>query len=58
MDELQQLASDVRGFATEVRKLGYSSMANTENEHLELSDRMARLADSASRHMTGDGPGL
>ena len=58
MNELQQLASDVRGFATEVRKLGYSSMTNSENDHLELSDRMTRLADAASRLSDLDRPGL
>ena len=48
MNELEQLASDVRGFATEVRRLGYSSTAGNENEFLDLSERMIRLADEAN----------
>ena len=51
MNELEQLADDVRGFATEVRRLGYSSVAGGhENRFLELSERMMRQADQA------DGP--
>jgi len=49
MNEMEQLANDVRGFATEVRRLGYSSASGSENEFLELSDRMTRLADAAKR---------
>jgi hypothetical protein len=50
MNQLEQLARDVRMFATEVRRLGYSSVANGhENEFLELSERMARRADTADR---------
>ena len=58
MNELEQLASDVRGFATEVRRLGYSSMAASENEFLDLSERMKRIADAASRRSYRDRPGL
>jgi hypothetical protein len=48
MNELEQLALDVRGFATEVRTLGYSSVAGGhENRFLELSERMMRQADQA-----------
>jgi hypothetical protein len=48
MNELEQLAHDVRGFATEVRRLGYSSVAGGhENRFLELSERMMRQADQA-----------
>jgi hypothetical protein len=51
MNELQQLARDVRGFATEVRRLGYSSVAGGhENRFLELSERMMRQADQADGH--------
>jgi hypothetical protein len=51
MDELEQLACDVRGFATEVRRLGYSSVAGGhENQFLELSERMIRQADHADGH--------
>jgi hypothetical protein len=50
MNELERLAREVRGFATEVRKLGYSSVAGGhENAFLELSERMMRYADEASR---------
>jgi hypothetical protein len=51
MNELEQLARDVRGFATEVRRLGYSSVAGGhENRFLELSERMMRQADQADGH--------
>jgi hypothetical protein len=46
MNDLEQLVDEVRGFATEVRTLGYSSAAN-ENPFLELSERMIRHADQA-----------
>ena len=48
MNQLEQLAHDVRGFATEVRTLGYSSVAGGhENRFLELSERMMWQADQA-----------
>jgi hypothetical protein len=51
MNELEQFALDVRGFATEVRTLGYSSVAGGhENRFLELSERMMRQADQADGH--------
>jgi hypothetical protein len=47
MNELEKLAKDVRGFATEVRRLGYSSVASGhENRFLDLSERMTRRADN------------
>jgi hypothetical protein len=47
MNELEQLARDVREYAIEVRRLGYSSAAGgLENQFLELSDRMIRRADN------------
>ena len=50
MNQLEQLARDVQGFATEVRRLGYSSVANGhENQFRELSDRMSRRADAVDR---------
>jgi hypothetical protein len=50
MNQLEQLARDVRRFATEVRRLGYSSVANGhENQFLELSERMSRRADTVDR---------
>ena len=49
-DELEQVAHDVRAFATEVRTLGYSSVAGGhENRFLELSERMTRHADDLGR---------
>jgi hypothetical protein len=46
MKQLEQVVRDVRGFATEVRRLGYSSVANGhENQFLDLSERMSRFAD-------------
>ena len=52
MNELEQLARDVRGFATEVRRLGYSPVAGGhENLFLELSERMVRHADHVDRHI-------
>jgi hypothetical protein len=50
MNELEQLTRDVRGFATEIRKLGYSSVAGGhENQFVELSERMIRRADDLDR---------
>jgi hypothetical protein len=50
MNDLEQLTRDVRGFATEVRTLGYSSVASGhENQFLELSERMTRHADQVDR---------
>ena len=50
MNQLEQLACDVRAFATEVRRLGYSSVAGgRENQFLELSERMFQHADAADR---------
>ena len=51
MNEFEQLARDVRGFATEVRQLGYSSVpGGHENPFLELSERMKRHVDKLERH--------
>jgi hypothetical protein len=51
MNELEQLTRDVRGFATEVRSLGYSPEAGGhENPFLELSERMIQCADNLDRH--------
>jgi hypothetical protein len=50
MSELEKLTRDVRGFATDVRTLGYSSVAGGhENRFLELSERMIRHADRVDR---------
>ena len=50
MNDLEQLVCDVRGFATEIRTLGYSSVGGGhENQFLELSERMIRHADQVDR---------
>jgi hypothetical protein len=50
MNEFEQLACDVRVFATEVRRLGYSSVpSGHENQFLELSERMIRRVDGLNR---------
>jgi hypothetical protein len=51
MDEFEQFASDVREYATEVRRMGYSPVAaGDENPFLELSDRMIRRVDKLDLH--------
>lgn len=54
MNELEQFASDMRVFATEVRALGYSSPGWNENPFIELSERMVRRAESAERLRSRD----
>ncbi len=50
MNQLERLTLDVRGFAKEVRRLGYSSLGNGhENQFLELSERMSQRADAADQ---------
>lgn len=48
MDALEQLAHDVRGFAIEVRKLGYAMPGGLENQFLELAERMIRHSEKVS----------
>jgi hypothetical protein len=51
MDEFEQFASDVREYATEVRRMGYSPVAaGDENPFLDLSDRMIRRVDKLDLH--------
>ena len=51
MDEFEQLASDMREYAIEVRRMGYSSVAGGhENPFLELSERMLRRVDNLDPH--------
>lgn len=53
MNQFEQLACDIKGFATEVRTLGYSSVAGGhENRFLELSERMIRHADDMTGRVT------
>jgi hypothetical protein len=50
MSELEQLARDVRGFAIELRQLGYSPVSGGhENRFIELSERMLRRANQMER---------
>ena len=47
---MEQLARDMWGFATEVRRLGYSCVAGgQENQFVELSERMFQHAEAADR---------
>ena len=49
MNELEQMVRAVRGYAIEVRQLGYSSVAGGhENNFLELSERMIHHADEVN----------
>lgn len=50
MNPMEQLVRDMRGFAIEVRKLGYSMPAGAENRFLELSDRMIRHTERVNMH--------
>ena len=57
MNQLGQLTDDVRGFAAEIRNLGYSSVSHGyENQFLELSERMCRSADIVDRPRSGPCP--
>jgi hypothetical protein len=50
VNHLEQLTDEVRGFAAEVRDLGYSPVSNGhENQFLELAERMSRSADAVAR---------
>ena len=51
MDEFEQFVSDVREYATEVRRMGYSPVAAGDgNPFLELPDRMIRRVDKLDLH--------
>ncbi len=43
------LTRDMRDFAIEVKRLGYSMPAGYENQFLELSDRMIKRTDDLAR---------
>ena len=49
MDALEQVTRDMRDFAIEVKRLGYSMPAGYENPFLELSDRMIKRTDDLAR---------
>ncbi len=48
-DALEQVTRDMRGFAVEVKSLGYSMPAGNENRFLELSERMIKRSDDVAR---------
>jgi hypothetical protein len=51
MNELEQLACDMRQFAAEVRTLAYSAVpGGGENRFLELAERMNRRAEGLNGH--------
>jgi hypothetical protein len=59
MNELERLASDVRGFATDRGAKDWLLVdGGSENEFLELSERMKRIADAANRRSYRDRSGL
>ena len=49
MDAFEQVTRDIRDFAIEVKRLGYSMPAGYENQFLELSDRMIKRTDELAR---------
>jgi hypothetical protein len=49
MDAFEQVTRDMRDFAIEVKRLGYSMPAGYENQFLELSDRMIKRTDELAR---------
>jgi hypothetical protein len=49
MDAFEQVTRDMRDFAIEVKRLGYSMPAGYENQFLELSDRMIKRTDDLAR---------
>lgn len=49
MDAFEQITRDLRGFAVEVKRLGYSMPAGYENRFLELSERILKRSDDLAR---------
>jgi hypothetical protein len=45
MDAFEQVTRDLREFAIEVKRLGYSLPAGYENRFVELSERMIKRTD-------------
>jgi hypothetical protein len=49
MDAFEQVTRDMREFAIEVKKLGYSLPNGYENRFVELSERMIKRTDDLAR---------
>jgi len=49
MDAFEQVTRDMREFAVEVKRLGYSMPAGYENQFVELSERMIKRTDDLAR---------
>jgi hypothetical protein len=49
MDAFEQVTRDMREFAVEVKRLGYSVPSGYENRFLELSERMIKRTDDLAR---------
>jgi hypothetical protein len=49
MDAFEQVTRDIRDFAIEVKRLGYSMPAGCENRFVELSERMIKRTDDLER---------
>jgi hypothetical protein len=49
MDAFEQVTRDMREFAIEVKRLGYSLPDGCENRFVELSERMIKHTDDLAR---------
>jgi hypothetical protein len=49
MNAFEQVTCDMRKFAIEVKRLGYSLPAGYENRFVELSERMIKRTDDLAR---------
>lgn len=49
MDAFEQVTRDMREFAVEVKRLGYTLPGGYENRFLELHERMVKRADDLAR---------
>jgi hypothetical protein len=49
MDAFEQVTRDMREFAIEVKRLGYSLPDGHENRFVELSERMIKRTDDLAR---------
>jgi hypothetical protein len=49
MDPFEQVTHDMRDFAVEVKRLGYSTPNGYENRFVELSERMVNASTTSGR---------
>jgi hypothetical protein len=49
MDAFEEMTRDLREFALEVKRLGYSMPAGYENRFLDLSERILKRTDDLGR---------